>query len=108
MRTINVDFTGISTFSIYNSEHFCQVYIGILSDGILPDAETIGDGVKGIDFGGSAEQYLQNIMAEMDFQNKGILLVTKIDHLNLACSLVSGEVLQDADVKFEMYRLMGL
>ena len=108
MQTINTAFSGISTFYVYNEGHECGIYIGILANGVLPDAETIGDDIRSVDFGKSAEEYLQDILAAMDFPNKGILLVAMIDHLNLACALVSGEVLQDADVKFEMYKLMGI
>lgn len=104
METIGTDFDGITTFRL-TGVHETEVYIGVLSSGLIPDIETLD--TKSVDFGETAEQYAMNIRGELDFESKGLLVVVCYPAMSIKCAVVAGEALTDSDVKFEMYKLMG-
>jgi hypothetical protein len=108
MRTHKTDFKGVAVYTgLHYPEHVKDIRIGILCDGVIPEADDLQDFVESVKFRGSDEQYCSDLLLDLDMAvtNKG-LLVYVAGHIT--CASVSGEVLRDADVKFEMYKLMGL
>lgn len=103
------NFSGVSVTGPYNyKDHKAVVWVGILSSGLVVDAEV--DLSELFLWAGSLENTLELFAAklESELKPKGLLVYGFEEIYGARAAVVRGEVLKDADVKFELYLLMGV
>jgi hypothetical protein len=84
------------------------VGIGLLCKSRVPDLELLKKDVEETEWPGSIEGFVTKIAEYLDAGGhyKGVLVTARSGLFNSAHTVVTGEVLQDFDVKQEMYHLL--